>query len=495
MYRGPLIPLLSLAGGITLSKVVELPWWYGVISIALAIALYVYILRVSTDPVAAFKWGKWHILWVMFLFFGIGITDESLSRPHSLEKSFGGVVPATLYCEVTGVLTKTYGERIDVVIEGTNGAKARIRTGVKDVSPGDIIRIPSYRLKDVASDTTEIGRKIMPMMKAAGFLYSGKIMPKYIEVVGKSNKPRYFFADIRERIETNIERSHLSKPTSDFLNAILMGDKTGLDEKTRLTFANGGMAHMLALSGLHIGILAGFLLLLMWPIKLSGHYKWGYIVALLLLWIYVCITGMAYSSVRACLMTTFAFIGIMAERKNFVGSALFSACLLILIVDPGALFDAGFQLSVVCVGSLIAFATPLNPIGHRNHPKLFVICGALLSTIIATLASWVLTSYYFSQVPLMFLPANFLLLPLLPIYLSFAVVFVAALCLGVEIDWLGKILDLGYDGLLKSVEWLSGGSNFVVEYQIPLWGVVFWMLLLGSIAYAINRKDLKTGRI
>ncbi|MDE6561886.1 MAG: ComEC/Rec2 family competence protein [Muribaculaceae bacterium] len=491
MHRGPLIPVVSLAAGITLSKIVELPWWFGAIFIVPAIALYAYILTASNNPVAAFKWGKWHILWVILLFLGIGVTDESLSRPISLEKSYDGIVPASIYCEVTGVLTKTYGERIDVKIDGTNGAKARIRTGVKEVSPGDIIRIPSNRLKEVASDTTEIGRKIMPMMKASGILYSGSIMPKYIEVVGKSNNLRYFFAGIRERIETKIERSHLSKPTSDFLNAILMGDKNGLNEKQRLTFAHGGMAHMLALSGLHIGILASFLLLIMWPIKLLGHYKWGYMLALVLLWFYVAVTGMAYSSVRACIMTTFAFIGIIAERKNFAGNALFSACLLILIIDPGALFNAGFQLSVVCVGSLIAFATQLNPIGHRSHPKLFVICGALITTMIATGASWVLTSYYFSQVPLMFLPANFVLLPLLPIYLSFAVVFVAALCLGFEIGWIGSILDLGYAGLLKSVEWLSCGTEFVVDYQIPLWGVLFWMLLLSLGAYIVNRKDLK----
>ncbi len=91
-------------------------------------------------------------------------------------------------------------------------------------------------------------------------------------------------------------------------------------------------------------------------------------------------------------MTTFAFIGIIAERKNFAGNALCSACLLILIVNPNALFDAGFQLSVVCVGALIAFASQLNPIGHRNHPKLYVACGAVITTIVATAASWALTS-------------------------------------------------------------------------------------------------------
>lgn len=491
MHRGPLIPTLSLVAGITLSHLTCAPFPCGIIAIAVALALYIYLLKNARDPVWAYRIGKWHVAWVIILFLGIGVTDESLARPNSIEKSFDGNIPQKLRCEVTGVLTKTYGERLDVVIEGTNGAKARIRTGVLNISEGDIIQIPSYCLRPIEKDTTELGRKIMPMMKSAGILYSGSIVPKHIEVVEKSRNPRYIFVNLREKIEICIERSHLSPPTSNFLKAILMGDKTGLDEQTRLTFANGGMAHMLALSGLHIGIIAGFLLLLMWPIKFAGHYKLGYAFTILILWIYVAVTGMSYSSVRAAIMATFAFIGIIAERKNFAGNALCSACLLILVVDPHALYDPGFQLSVVCVGALIAFASQLNPVGHRNHPKLYVVCGAIITTIVATAASWALTSYYFSQIPLMFLPTNVLLLPILPIYLSLSVVFVVLLFMGIEIGLLNTVLEHGYQFLLGSAEWLSNGSEFVVDYQLSLWGVLFWIGLLGTGAYLINRKNLK----
>ncbi|MDE7347813.1 MAG: ComEC/Rec2 family competence protein [Muribaculaceae bacterium] len=491
MLKGPLIPTLSLAIGIAISAGCRSSWWWGGILIAIALLLYLIILKASKNPISAFRLGKLHVVWSFLLFLGIGLTDESLNRPLDLEKAFGGIKPDSLICEVTTVLTKTYGERIDVIIDGTNGARARIRSGVKELSPGDVIRIPTAYLKDISSDTTEIGQRIKPMMKAAGVLYTGRIIPNKIEVVGRSSGLRYFFIDLREKIEKTIEKSHIKRPTADFLNAILMGDKTGLDDQTRLTFANGGMAHVLALSGLHIGILAGFLLLVMWPLKLTGRYKWGYWGAIIILWLYAAVTGLAYSSVRACIMTTFAFIGIIAERKNFAGNALCSACLLILLVDPYALFDAGFQLSVVCVGALIAFASRLNPIDHRNHPLLYYISGSLIATMIATAASWVLTSYYFSQVPLMFLPSNLLLLPILPIYLSIAVFFVTLLTLGIELDWIGSLLDHGYDLLLRSVEWLSCGTEFVIEYQTPLWGVAIWMLLLASGAYAINRKQLK----
>lgn len=491
LNKGPLIPTLALAAGIAASAATGLPWWSGGIPITAGISVYLYILKSSNNPVAAFRMSKWHVIWVMLIFLGIGMTDESLNRPNTLEKSSGSQIPDSIYCEVTGVLTKTYGDRIDVTIAGTNGAKARIRSGVTGLSPGDIIRIPTQHLKYIDNDTSEIGLRIRPMLKASGILYTGRIVPKHIDLISRSSNPFYFFIELRERIETSIERSHLKKSTVSFLNAILMGDKTGLDEDTRLTFANGGMAHMLALSGLHIGILAGFIMLLMWPLKLAGKYKWGYAVAIALLWIYVCVTGMAYSSVRACIMTTFAFIGVIAERKNLARNSLCSACLLILLADPAALFDAGFQLSVVCVGALIAFASRINPIGHRHHPVLYNICGAFIATMVATAASWILTSYYFSQIPLMFLPTNVILLPLLPLYLSLALIFVLLIAFGIEIDWIGHILDKGYELLLTSVEWLSGGTEFVIDYQAPLWGVALWMLILASCAYLVNKKDLK----
>lgn len=486
---GPLIPTLSLAGGIVCSYTSDMSIWIGIILIVLAIGVYIFIQRKSSNPVNAFKMGKWHIVWVILLFSGVGIVDEAMNRPLNLEESYGRKNPKTITGEVTGVLSKTYGDRIDITIEGTNGAKARIRTGVTELSQGDLICIPSNSLIAIEKDTTEIGKRIAPTLKANGILYTGWVSPKSIRIEGKSNSLRYTFTDLRERIETKIERSHLQKSTSDFINAILMGDKSGLDQETRLTFANGGTAHMLALSGLHLGILAGFLLFMIWPLKLAGKYKWGYASAIVLLWLYVFVTGLAYSSVRACIMITFAFVAIILERKNYAGNALSSACLLILLFDPSALFDVGFQLSVVCVGALIAFASRLNPIRHRQHPILYTLCGALLSTIVATAASWPLTSHYFSQVPLMFLPTNVLLLPLLPFYLAVAVVFVLLLSFGVEIRLLTTFLDKGYHFLLYATKTLSGGTEFVIDYQMPLLWVAIWMLTLCGGAWFMHHRS------
>lgn len=484
-----LMPTVALAVGIVSSSIVRSTWWVGVIFIVLAIFGYLLILRQSGDPIRAFKAAKWHVAWVVMLFFGIGMLDEYCQRPITLQEAHKGEVPAFISGEIVNILPKTYGDRLEVVLDGTNGAKAQIRTGATTLSTGDIISFPVSYLKEISSDTSAVSAKIAPMLKSHGILYTAFLPTKYISLQGHANTFRNFCADLRTEIEIKIERSHLQKETSDFIKAILMGDKSGLDEETRLTFANGGIAHMLALSGLHMGILAGMLMWMMWPVRALGKYKWGYLVAILLMWCYVFITGMSHSSVRACIMISFAFTAIIMERKNAVGHALCSACMPILLVSPTALFDAGFQLSVVCVASLIAFASRFNPIRHRQHPRLYRICEALLATMVATAASWAFISYYFGQIPLMFLPTNLLLLPLVPLYLCLSVVFTALLCIGFEFNLLGYILDQGYRFLLWSADFLSYGSSYILEYQIPLYGLIAWIGILSISAIALHRNS------
>lgn len=486
---GALIPALSLAAGIALASMAALQWWWGAILIAMAIAGYLLILKQSGDPVKAFRAGKWHPVWVVLLFAGIGMLDEYCHRPLALDAAFQGDIPAGISGEIIKVLPKTYGDRIEIELAATNGGKAQIRTDATIYSPGDVIAIPTSRLKPVDSDSSVAVGRMAPMLRAKGILYTAFIPERHIEYRGHADSFRNCCAGVRDAIEIKIERSHLQKETSDFIKAILMGDKAGLDEEMRITFANGGFAHTLALSGLHMGILAGMLMWLMWPLRAIGRYKWGYGLAIFLLWCYVFITGMSYSSVRACIMITFAFMAIIMERKNAVGHALSSACMLILLITPGALFDAGFQLSVVCVASLIVFASRLNPISHRQHPRLFRICEALLATMVATLSSWALISYYFSQVPLMFLPTNLLLLPLIPIYLCLSVVFTVLLCAGVEFSFLGMILDRGYDFLLWATDTLSLGSSYILHYQIPVYGLIAWILILALASLSLRRKS------
>lgn len=92
----------------------------------------------------------------------------------------------------------------------------------------------------------------------------------------------------------------------------------------------------------------------------------------------------------------------------------------------------------------------------------------------------------------MFLPANLVLLPLLPLYLWIGVIFVVFLTMGVELTWLGYMLDRGYDFMLRGADFFSGGSDSVIEWQIPLPLVFCWFAILAAAAFWLNRKSIKS---
>lgn len=490
MYpHGPLLPAASLAAGIAIGFLIGAPWWAGIFPVAFALIAYGSILYGSGSPMAALRLNKLHAVWIILLFLGIGIADEALSRPRRLSEMYGNFPPDMVACEVKSVLTRAHGDRIEAGIEGSGGALVRIGTDASRLSPGDMIMIPFDSFKPIESDTSAFARKIAPVLEARGILYSAVIPAQDIPPVGKKSYPYAFFCRLRDDMSISVERSHIDRATAGFINAVLLGSREGLDENARLTFAGGGMAHMLALSGMHLAIIAGLLLLLTWPLKLAGRYKWGYGAAVVLIWLYVLLTGCPISSVRAAIMVSFAFMAVILERKNSAKSALWSACLIILLVDPRNLFEAGFQLSVACVAALLYFSPHLNPIGHRQHPALYKVCEALLATITATVASWPLTSYYFGQIPMMFLPLNVVILPLFPAVLAAALVFTLFLCMGVEISFLGHCLEAAYGFMVDFIEFLSGGEESVLAYRISGWEVMAWCLLLTAAAWLLNKKE------
>ncbi|MDE5839385.1 MAG: hypothetical protein K2H49_00545, partial [Muribaculaceae bacterium] len=81
--KGSLIPALALATGIALSRMTGMVWWFGMIPLLSGIIIYIFLLNVSTDPVRAYRTGKWHAAWILLIFTGTGIIDEALSRPYS----------------------------------------------------------------------------------------------------------------------------------------------------------------------------------------------------------------------------------------------------------------------------------------------------------------------------------------------------------------------------------------------------------------------------
>ena len=154
---------------------------------------------------------------------------------------------------------------------------------------------------------------------------------------------------------------------------MLLGDKSYMPDETRQIFSNAGIAHILALSGLHVGIIIVLISSILFPLGFFIPRKIIYLITIVFLWIFAFITGMSASVVRASIMATFYLSAKILERQNDSINALLGAITLILIVNPSALYDVGLQLSALTVTSIILFSEKLNFIDRYKHPRLYHI--------------------------------------------------------------------------------------------------------------------------
>lgn len=489
-----LVPLIGLLAGIIASHFLESPVW-GFILISLGTIFYILILKKSSLPLPAIRYNSLHFIWIFLLFAGIGLITTWVHRPHILttdelsytigfegevvsQKSFASgdqlVIDVYNLISKTGQSSECSNLTIILSTDGFSSKKGDIITCMGNLS--EITDNPNYR-----------SSAYRDRMANSGILYKSIVSSENIKIKGFNNSIHSRSSLWRDRIEILLEKSSLDRETSDFLIAFLLGDKSFLSSNIKESFSNNGVAHILALSGMHVAIVMSIIMALLFPMSLAGCHKIRYWIALCAIWCFAYFTGFAASTVRACIMASFVVISLSFQRRRNSGNALLASLLVILIFEPSAIYDAGLQLSFVCVGCILLFAAQLNPVNHHMHPRLHLVVSSVIVTLVATMGSWVLVSYYFSRIPILFIPANLIILPLLPIYMGTAILYVCFLISGMDLQLLSTVLDSGYSLFIYILDSLSSLGNFTLDYKATLPVVVLWLLGILISGYAINR--------
>ena len=242
-------------------------------------------------------------------------------------------------------------------------------------------------------------------------------------VVAHSDKGlRHFFDKMRMRLVATIQSSRLSASSKGIAENMLLGWDDDMQEETQDNFRRSGIAHLLCVSGLHVGIIA---LLVSWPLLLLGNKRKMKIIRgciqIAVLWLFAAITGMAPSTCRAALMFSFISIGQMFYAKPPTLNAIAASALLLLIWRPLLLFNIGFQLSYSAVCGIVIFTEPLSnliplPEGTVRWKKIAAKILARLRSLfcvslVAQLSTMPFSLYYFHQFPPYFLVANMVIVP------------------------------------------------------------------------------------
>ena len=225
-----------------------------------------------------------------------------------------------------------------------------------------------------------------------------------------------------------ILRSKLKKPESfEVISALSLGYRKELTPETRAAFVATGAMHVLAVSGLHVGLIYLFLLRVFSFLKRSTSGKWvRFSLILSILWAYALITGLSPSVQRATLMFTFLLFAESINRTSSIYNSIAASAFALLLIDSDILFAVGFQLSYAAVLSIVFFYPLINQLVPTNNPFLKKPWQLFCVSLAAQIGTFPLSIYYFNQFPIYFWLSNFVVIPAAFVLLAGTFFFLAA---------------------------------------------------------------------
>ena len=298
---------------------------------------------------------------------------------------------------------------------------------------------------------------------------------------------------MQQQCIATLQRCNLSDENIGLLSALLWGYKANLPSTTRQYFSAAGLSHILAVSGLHTGIIALILWLLLYPLRYTSMRHIRGIVTLVLLWVYAFITGLSPSVVRACIMATFVGVAGMLNRSNTSLNALCGSAVMVLLMAPMQLFDISFQLSYTAVAGIIILSPHLNISNYLNSHNTILryITGLASASFAAQIATAPFAAYYFHYIPVWGLLSNLLFTPLLTPLMLMALGMQAFECLHIPHAWLDNATDATAQLLCSGAQAIASLPGASIE---GIWVTLPMLLLYGTMViavwYAILQRSL-----
>ena len=303
----------------------------------------------------------------------------------------------------------------------------------------------------------------------------------------KRDGPALALYHLRMRISAAVQAA-LPGRVGAFASAITTGDRAGLDRPTLDALRASNLAHLLAISGLHMGLLTGFvfgalrLTLAAIPgaaLRLPSK-KIAAVGALMAGVVYLALSGGNVATERAFVMVAMMFAAVLIDRRAITLRAVAMAALVVLALRPEALTGPGFQMSFAATIALVAVYGALRDRAWRGPKWASWVGGVVLSSFVAGLATAPVAAAHFNQVPHYGLLANVVSVPLMGLVVMPAAVL-AALLWPFRLSWVGlglmKPAILWILGVAETVAGWPGALSFVISPP----GAVLPLLTVGGL--------------
>ena len=266
------------------------------------------------------------------------------------------------------------------------------------------------------------------------------------------------------------------------LTALTVGEKEDLSEEIREVYSVSGASHVLAISGLHIGLLYSILWMFFTPWRRNRKLKVVSVFIIIgVLWIFAALTGFPVSVVRSVIMFSLIGISSLLQEKPHTLNTLATAAFLMLLFRPLWLFEIGFQMSFAAVASIVLLHPKLSSLWNVRHWSLRWFRDMLSVSIAAQIGVAPIIAFYFHRFSVYFLLTNFWVIPMVSVVMYVAVFMLVLLPFSSLQQWVA-ILEIKLihwqNAVLEGIsQWPSATIDriWLTVIEVFAWYVVIWL--------------------
>lgn len=315
-----------------------------------------------------------------------------------------------------------------------------------------------------------------------------------IKIVQRHKTTDYYIENLRNNLSKSFDIHQFDSKTKAIIDALILGQRLELDKETIADYSNAGVIHILAISGLHISIIYFFIVFLLKPLKkIRFGSEIQLLIVLAILWLFALLTGLPASVTRAVTLFSFISIGNYFNQPKAIYNALAISAFLILLVKPNAIFDIGFQLSYAAVLSIVLFQPFYKKFYFSENKIAVYFTDTILVSLAAQIGVLPLSLYYFNQLPLLFLLANLVIIPLSSLVLIVGIVILPLNYMLPSVAvFLGKILEFSIQFMNNYIHWIAKfKSGIITNISFSGWLTFSMYLVIVAFIYWMYHTKVK----
>jgi len=367
---------------------------------------------------------------------------------------------------------------------------------------------PIYKVDDIFITSSPFNELTQPL-NPNQFNYKSYLEKQYVyhqifatnsSLLKLSSKRHTIFGyadQLRETINVKLKQHSFKPDELAIINALLLGQRQDISEDIYNSYIRAGAIHILAVSGLHVGIV---LLLLNFSFKPIEYVRNGkvikVVIILLILWGFAIVAGLSASVTRAVTMFSIVAIAMHWKRPTNAYNSLGISMFLLLLFKPMFLFDVGFQLSYLAVLSIVL----IQPILYKLWKPRFKVYDFFWKIFTVTIAAQVgvvpISLYYFHQFPSLFFISNLAIIPFLGIILAYGIIVIFLALMNLLPEFVATIYGQIISAMNTIVNWVSIQEQFLFQnISISVFQVFASYLIIITVVNFYKHKSFSNLRL